>query len=200
MAATQTPYPPSHPHHTSSPLSPSTALHHLKTYLSLSETQPHLHPDAQLDPREIRFSTTGGPSGGLVLHNLRRVEKGLEGEVLAPEVDELNEIFGGGGAAAAEDEMVGGKGPAKTALKRTSAYEGLELLDPVEYARSQAVLEGDVGVRDTADAEAFYDAAREEEAYEGGAGGMTQREKEARKEEKKKRRKAEQRAKAEKKA
>lgn len=191
MATSLTPYP-SHTHHRALKTPPNTALQALSAFLSASESTPYLHPDAQLTPAEIKFSTTGGPSGGLVLHNLRRVHKGLDGEVLAPEKDELNDIFGlpDGGDDARVDAAVGAS--RKGALKRKSVYDGVDVVDPVEYARSQVVLEGEVGDRDQADGEAeeYYDADAME-VDDGDGAGMTEREKKARKEEKKKRQKAE---------
>ncbi|KAF1354857.1 hypothetical protein BDV97DRAFT_91794 [Delphinella strobiligena] len=179
MATTLSPHPPHHPQSTTR-ISPTHALTNITAFLGATETNPHLHPDAQLDPREIKFSTTGGPGGGLVLHNLRRVEKGLSGEVLAPEQEELDGIFG-------EGER--GETPRrKGGLKRTSAYDD-EVLDPVEYALSQEVLvgggDGDV---DLAGGEAMD---VDVDAEEMGA-GLTSRDKAARKEEKKRRKKAEQ--------
>lgn len=193
MAATLTPYPPHQPQSTRR-ITPADALAHISQYLTASETNPHLHPDAQLDPREIKFSTTGGPSGGLVLHNLRRVEKGLNGEVLAPEPDELEDMFrvpgGDDSTFPAGGEVDGGaRLPRKGGLKRKSAYDTADLQDPVEYAQSQTALVGEVGERDTAGGQDVMDIDMDEGA------AMSQRDKEARKEEKKRRRKAEQREK-----
>lgn len=71
--------------HSSHQLSIEAAQSLLSTYLTESESSPHLHPDALLSTAGVQFSTHGGPMGGLVLHNLRRVEAGLRGERLAPD-------------------------------------------------------------------------------------------------------------------
>ncbi|KAJ4301045.1 hypothetical protein N0V90_003135 [Kalmusia sp. IMI 367209] len=57
----------------------------LDTYLTNSEAHPHLHPDALITPSGATFSAQGGPTGGVVMHNLRRVAAGLRGEYLEPE-------------------------------------------------------------------------------------------------------------------
>ena len=44
-----------------------------------------MHPDALVTPTDINFSSHGGPTGNVVMHNLRRVAAGLRGEYLAPE-------------------------------------------------------------------------------------------------------------------
>lgn len=64
------------------PIAISDAQQILAAYLKRSETQPHLHPDAVLQPSGPTFSVQGGPEGGLVLQQLRRVEAGLRGEIL----------------------------------------------------------------------------------------------------------------------
>ncbi|RKF61224.1 hypothetical protein OnM2_044043b [Erysiphe neolycopersici] len=81
------------PHRTkvSNIVSQDVALSHLTAYLSSSETQPHLLPNAHLDPstgptiRSSNFSVT--------MHNLRRLQAGLRGEILAP-TPELNDASG----------------------------------------------------------------------------------------------------------
>jgi len=67
------------------PLSPTTTLTHIQSYLDLSRTSHHLHPDCNFDENG---PTLAGHSayGGLVLHQLRRVEAGLRGERLGGEV------------------------------------------------------------------------------------------------------------------
>lgn len=57
----------------------------LAKYLANSERHAHLHPDALITPSGASFSASGGPSGGVVMHNLRRVAAGLRGEYLEPE-------------------------------------------------------------------------------------------------------------------
>ncbi|KAF2876541.1 hypothetical protein BDV95DRAFT_229127 [Massariosphaeria phaeospora] len=62
----------------------------LSTFLTESESHPHLHPDAVLTPTGAAFSSHGGPTGGMVMHSLRRVAAGLRGEYLEPEVAEAD--------------------------------------------------------------------------------------------------------------
>lgn len=90
-------YPPmrSHPHLTKR-LTPAEAQQRLAAFLKRTETQPHLHPDAQLSANGIRFAAQSGPKGGLALHHLRRIEAGLRGENLVAETaEELAQEFGG---------------------------------------------------------------------------------------------------------
>ncbi|KAF2405465.1 hypothetical protein EJ06DRAFT_27142 [Trichodelitschia bisporula] len=56
----------------------------VQSFLAAAETRPQMHPDAVLAPGGPQFSTHG-PKGGVVMHLLQRVERGLAGEVLAPE-------------------------------------------------------------------------------------------------------------------
>jgi hypothetical protein len=57
----------------------------LDKYIKNSEKHPHLQPDALITPSGVTFSSNGGPRGGVVMHNLRRVAAGLRGEYLEPE-------------------------------------------------------------------------------------------------------------------
>jgi hypothetical protein len=57
----------------------------LDKYLANSEVHPHLHPDALITPSGTTFGAQGGPTGGVVMHNLRRVAAGLKGNYLEPE-------------------------------------------------------------------------------------------------------------------
>ncbi|KAK5113894.1 hypothetical protein LTR85_010427 [Meristemomyces frigidus] len=129
-------YPPTHPHpsltHT---LTPSAAQTFLTTYLTQSQTNPHLHPDALLSTSGITYSAQSGPIGGLALHHLKRIAAGLRGENLIAETpDELAQFAGEEATAtlpAGDDARVdgvinGGNGastPRKSALKRTRSTE-----------------------------------------------------------------------------
>jgi len=62
-----------------------TASSILQTYILNSESHAHLHPDALIKASKVVFSAHGGPTGGVVMHNLRRVAAGLRGEYLEPE-------------------------------------------------------------------------------------------------------------------
>ena len=83
------------PHHVhvtpSRPISTDTALVNIQSYLALTTTEAYLHPDV--------IFTSSGPTastslttGGLVLHQLRRVEAGLRGEYIAVELADLERM------------------------------------------------------------------------------------------------------------
>ncbi|KAF2280924.1 uncharacterized protein EI97DRAFT_368477 [Westerdykella ornata] len=76
---------PPYRHISNKPISLSAASALLDTYITNSETHPHLHPDALITPSGVTFSSHGGPLGGVIMHNLRRVAAGLRGEYLEPE-------------------------------------------------------------------------------------------------------------------
>lgn len=75
------------PHQTkvSIAVSQSTALAHLSKYLALSDRHPHLLPNAHLDPS--RGPTVGSSKFSVTIYNLRRVEAGLRGEWLDPNLE-----------------------------------------------------------------------------------------------------------------
>lgn len=75
----------------SKPLSTEAAQQLVATFLEDSESNAHLHPDALLTTSDVQFAPSGGSQGGVILHNLRRVEAGLRGEVLKPEVPEVSD-------------------------------------------------------------------------------------------------------------
>lgn len=77
--------PPPHRLISSTPVDVATGAAMLDTYITNSEAHPHLHPDALITPTGVTFSSHGGPAGGVVMHNLRRVLAGLRGEFLEPE-------------------------------------------------------------------------------------------------------------------
>lgn len=192
----------------------------MTAFLEDSEFNAHLHPDAVLTGGGVQFSAVGGPLGGVIIHGLRRIEAGLQGEVLAPEADDfldtagydlgLDGLEGGDAQTFVGTGRFGrtagqnGDTPKKSALKRRavenwdlSVNEGAQ--DPETYARSQTILEGDVGDRDFANGE-DYDMDEEPEVVDhedldqmGGSGGII--DKDARKVDKKARKKAAQREK-----
>ncbi|KAF2854750.1 hypothetical protein T440DRAFT_464895 [Plenodomus tracheiphilus IPT5] len=98
--------PPPSRHISSTPISQTSASQILDTYLQNSEAHAHLHPDALITPTGVTFSSHGGPMGGVVLHNLRRVAAGLRGEYLEPEAtpepeeggEDADAVAGGFGA------------------------------------------------------------------------------------------------------
>ncbi|KAH9860634.1 hypothetical protein J1614_011965 [Plenodomus biglobosus] len=95
--------PPPSRHISSTPVSPAAASAMLATYLLNSEAHAHLHPDALITPTGVTFSSHGGPAGGVVLHNLRRVAAGLRGEYLEPEGTPEPEGEEGGDVVAGAD-------------------------------------------------------------------------------------------------
>src|SRR5690242_19811345 len=70
----------------SRPISRANASNMLDKYLANSEAHPRLHPDSNITPTGVTFSSHGGPMGGVVMHKLRRVSAGLRGEYMEPEV------------------------------------------------------------------------------------------------------------------
>lgn len=187
----------------SAPVSSDDALASLSAFISASESTPWLHPDARITPEDIKYSANGGPQGGIILHHLRRIEKGLKGEILAPEPDDIFGLPEGDDgrldeASASYQTTLDGE-KKKGALKKSDEDEGWQ--DPEVYARNQEILEGEVGERDTTHA---YNAGYDDDAMdvdadaEAGA-AMSKAEKDARKEAKKNRRKAEKKEKEDKK-
>lgn len=116
----------------------------LEKYLTTSERHPHLHPDALITPSGVTFSSHGGPLGGVVMHNLRRVAAGLRGEYLEPEPEpEFEEQEKD--TAAANGKRKGSRGmedvnPVDTAQN--------DWQDMSEFEREEARLElGEIGGR-----------------------------------------------------
>ncbi|KAK4500329.1 hypothetical protein PRZ48_008518 [Zasmidium cellare] len=67
----------------------------LADFLERSRKAPWMHPDAWLSTDGVRHGPKSGPSGGWVIHHLRRIEAGLRGESLVAETkEELVEKFG----------------------------------------------------------------------------------------------------------
>ncbi|KAI5202065.1 hypothetical protein E4T39_04870 [Aureobasidium subglaciale] len=195
MAST-TPYPPSRSH-PSTRISTDDALSALTTFIVASESTPWLHPDARITPDDIKYSTNGGPQGGIIIHHLRRIEKGLNGEILAPDPDDLFGLPAGDDtnldnlSAGYQTTLDGGM---KKGARKTFEDEGE---DPETYARNQEIVEGEVGDRDSSHAHAGYDADAmdvDDEAYAGT--GLSKAEREARKEAKKNKKKTMAREKA----
>jgi hypothetical protein len=113
----------------------------LDTYLTNSESHPHLHPDALITPTGVTFSSHGGPTGSVVMHNLRRVAAGLRGEYLepkmTPEPEENGEDGEGDFGASWKSHKKGGK------RRKDEGWQ-----DKAEYEREEGVYEvGDIGDR-----------------------------------------------------
>lgn len=135
-------------HIASAPTSLSCASRMLETYLKHSERHPHLHPDALITPTAVTFSSHGGPAGGVVMHNLRRVAAGLRGEYLEPEGTPAPEH---GETDNPEGFGAGGR-PAKSFSGEAEAAETWSVQDDwqdkAEYEHEQGAVEiGEIGDR-----------------------------------------------------
>ncbi|TAQ85867.1 hypothetical protein B7494_g5828 [Chlorociboria aeruginascens] len=118
------------------PISQEIALKYLNIYLEATKSSPYLLPNARLEPSG---PTAGSSNSSVVIHNLQRVEAGLRGEWLAPNLDSeenAGPVAGGfddGTNTAADNMEVGG-------------WQDLD-----EYQREQDVIEeGDAGIQETA--------------------------------------------------
>lgn len=134
-------------------VTPDTALLYLSAYLTSSKTSPHLLPNARL---EASGPTAGSSNASVTIHNLQRVEAGLRGEWLAPEL-ELE-----------EEEQV------KQVRKLKGGEETEEgWMDLDQYQREQSVegpefAQDELGVEDDGDVEGntqvdFYGSGAEED-------------------------------------
>ncbi|KAF2185086.1 hypothetical protein K469DRAFT_708362 [Zopfia rhizophila CBS 207.26] len=139
-------------------ISLSSASDLLSTFLQSSTKHPHLHPDAQITPTGIEFSTNGGPKGGIVLHSLRRVVAGMRGEVLEPEPtpepgdDEGNENR----RKSKKGRKEGAEGSDTVARAEEEEWQNMS-----EYEREEGGIEvGEIGPRDT-----FVQAGGEPEVH-----------------------------------
>ncbi|KAF2740535.1 hypothetical protein EJ04DRAFT_213096 [Polyplosphaeria fusca] len=154
---------PPYRHISSTPISLGDASALLTTYLTNSESHAHLHPDALITPTGVEFSSHGGASGGVVIHNLRRVAAGLRGEYLEPEktpepeTQDQTNAWGDEGAHKKKK-----KGRRATDSAAATANEGWQ--DMSEYEREQAAEVGEIGPRDTLVAEG-QEAVEHEEVY-----------------------------------
>jgi len=90
-------------------VSSDTALVFLSAYLSSTESQPHLLPNARL---EASGPQSGSSKSSVILHNLQRVEAGLKGEWLAPVLDfeEGVEVVEDGDAVEQDAQQTEGEG------------------------------------------------------------------------------------------
>ena len=135
-------------------LDPAAAQAELAAFLSQTRTKAHLHPDALLSSTGIQFSANSGPTGGLALHHLQRIEAGLRGENLVQETqEELEAVFGeemrAAGTLRGDDRRV--DATIERVSKRSKSSERVrEWEDGAEYAQQQEIVEGEVGDRDSA--------------------------------------------------
>ncbi|KAI7280358.1 hypothetical protein KC343_g2769 [Hortaea werneckii] len=162
-------------------LKPAAAETKLAGFLEKTQTQPYLHPDAQLSLAGITYSAQSGPTGGLAIHHLKRIDAGLKGENLVAETADELAVFGGEAALPEGDDSkldatIGAKSDEKKkgVLKRKRSTEEVgkwaeqsseaafgeaqagaaaeDWQDREEYEQSQQPLEGEVGEREGAPA------------------------------------------------
>ncbi|KAH6673187.1 hypothetical protein B0J14DRAFT_482493 [Halenospora varia] len=108
------------------PLPPDTALKYLTSYLASLPNNPHLLPNARL----TSAGPTDGTSSSITIHNLQRVEAGLRGEFLKPELE-------------LEEEAVGvAEGMDDGTNKEGTDGEGWQ--DLGEYQREQSIEGGEI--------------------------------------------------------
>lgn len=138
-------HPPPHRIVSSKSVTAADASSILDRYLKNSTKHPHLHPDAQITQNGIvQFSSFGGPQGGVVLHNLRRVAAGLHGEYLEPEGTPEPEDGAGEGAGGMSSS--GNKKDKRNKSGDGSTAQGWQ--DRAEYEREEGVMEiGEIGNR-----------------------------------------------------
>jgi hypothetical protein len=135
---------PPYRHISSRPISLADASKILDKYIANSERYPHLQPDAIITPSGVTFSSNGGPMGGVVMHNLRRVAAGLCGEYLEPEAtpepEEQDVEFG--------TTSLKGNGQKAKNNGHAANTEQSEWQDMSEFEREEAQIEvGDIGDR-----------------------------------------------------
>lgn len=183
--------PPPHRLLSSSPITTAQASTLLQSYISASESHPHLHPDALITPTGVTFSSHGGPTGGVVMHNLRRIAAGLRGEYLEPEpTPEPEEQDEGEGAAG---KWAGKKGKGKKTTfadgdEPAAAHVEVEWQDKETYEREQGEMEiGEIGDRTNVVAEGGEEPVVEVSAAGEKRKGDEKMDKEARKKAKKER-------------
>lgn len=128
--------PPTYTHAPAHPLTPAHALAEIETYLDAATDAPHLHPDCRFNERGPTLE--GRAAGGLILHQLGRVAKGLKGERLVAE--EVDAVVNGTEetATGADGEQGGGMERVMGSIEE-GGYEGMR-----EHGEAR-VIEGEVG-------------------------------------------------------
>ena len=153
--------------HTTKVISQSAAHEFLTAYLTRAAIDPALQPNASISENgPVTRSTAAAPN--LILHNLKRVQAGLAGEILGRDL---------------------------TVAKQNPGEEYLDIaagvVPAIDTSESQDVAEDDLSLKDTqyeTEERAFKDQEQQQAAID----------KEERKKKKKERRQAEKRAKAQK--
>ena len=139
--ATYTCYPP-HRHHATQRILPSKALPLLSAYLTAASADASMHPNVLLTEAGPITPASGTHQLGLVLHNLKRVEAGLQGERLATNRGAIGEDEKGDGS-------ITNGGSQELFDRRTVAavIDADEWQDKAEFEREQGIEQGEVGER-----------------------------------------------------
>ncbi|KAF2034783.1 hypothetical protein EK21DRAFT_97410 [Setomelanomma holmii] len=164
--------PPPSRHVSSTTICLSDASRMLETYLTNSESHPHLHPDALITPTGVTFSSHGGPMGSVLMHNLRRVAAGLRGEYLEPEKTPEPEDNG-------EEEFAGGRKFKKKGGNKRKETSVEDWQDKAQYEQEEGGFEiGELGPRTN-----FVEEGGEEPQVEITGGPQEERSKKMKKDE-----------------
>lgn len=135
---------PPYRHLSSQSISLTDASNMLDKYIMDSESHPHLHPDSIITPTGVTFSAHGGPMGGVVMHNLRRVAAGLHGEYMEPEPTPEPED-GGEQEVSSKGRRKGKHGDTDAAAVANTEDDWMNMS---EFEREEGHIEvGDVGPR-----------------------------------------------------
>ncbi|EER44695.1 conserved hypothetical protein [Histoplasma capsulatum var. duboisii H88] len=196
------PLPPTTIHYSSSKthrISPSVAHDFLSAYFDRAATDPSLQPDSTLSTHGP-VSANAGSAPNLVIHNLKRVQAGLAGEVLGRDLTLARlDGEGGGPVFALKSREVGGDGEDWGGDGRRDWKEAVDngWQDLEIYERAQEVMdvgEGEEGDQAQMSMQMQMDT---DQGFEAGVGQETGViDKEERKRKKKERRKEEKRAKS----
>jgi hypothetical protein len=189
--------------HSSRQLSIPVSKNWLSSYNTHAQSHPHLHPNSTFTPERLEFSSHG-PTGGITLHLLSRIERGLAGEVLEPlkeDPESDDRVL---------DSQISPKKDGKSKSKKDAGKEGTakrkfadlttesEWEDPDQYALEQGE-QDDIG--EIGDRHNFVQAVDEEptvfEHEDAKRAKTVEQRKQEKKEAKKARLKAEKREKAE---
>lgn len=101
------------------PITQSAAHDFLAAYLDRATTDPALQPNAAISEHgPVSRTTAAAPN--LILHNLKRVQAGLAGEVLGRDLSLVDVLGGGSGGDAEEGEqgLLEGQGQGQQRLRR----------------------------------------------------------------------------------
>ncbi|EQL38712.1 hypothetical protein BDFG_00259 [Blastomyces dermatitidis ATCC 26199] len=201
--STPHPLPPTtiHPSHTKTHrISPSAAHDFLSAYLDRAATDPSLQPDSTLSGHGPVSANTGS-APNLIIHNLKRVQAGLAGEVLGRDLTFARlEGQGGGAVFALQSREIGGDGEDWSG-EGIGRGRGKKMVDDgwqdlESYEREQEVVDAGNGDGEAEEGDQAQMPVPMDVGGGSGAGqGIGAIDKEERKRRKKERRKEEKRAK-----